>query len=93
MAMWCKALPLIASCLSPLRGFEFHPRHAKKLPLTWGLAVVYAGYSGFLHQLQLASHDLAAIWQKKQLRVTDVNLHFLGKECTELNNKICIFYV
>ena len=23
-----------------------------------------SGYSGFFHQLQLASHDLAAIWQK-----------------------------
>ena len=31
---------------------------------TWE-ALVYAGYSNFLHKLQLASHDLAAIWQKK----------------------------
>ena len=29
------------------------------LPVTWDKAVVFAGYSGFLHQLQLASHDLA----------------------------------
>ena len=29
-----------------------------------GLGDGFAGYSGFLHQLQLASHDLAAMWQK-----------------------------
>ena len=37
----------------------------RKLPETWGKVVVFTGYSGFLHHLQLASHDLAAIWQKK----------------------------
>ena len=25
----------------------------------------FAGYSGFHHQLQMTSHELAAIWQKK----------------------------
>ena len=25
----------------------------------------FAGYTGFPHKLQLANHDLAAIWQKK----------------------------
>ena len=37
----------------------------RKLPVTWGWAVVFARNSGLLHQLQLASHDSAAIWQKK----------------------------
>ena len=32
-----------------------------KLPVTWGQAVFFAGYSGFLHYLQLASHELAII--------------------------------
>ena len=27
--------------------------------------MVFPGYSGFIHQFQLASHDLATIWQKK----------------------------
>ena len=29
MAMWSKASPLTASCLSPLPGFEFQPGHEK----------------------------------------------------------------
>ena len=37
------------------------PGHVRKLPLTWGWAVVFVGYSGFLHYLQLASHELATI--------------------------------
>ena len=40
-------------------GFESRPGHVRMLPVTWGCAVVFAGYSGFLHQLQLASHELA----------------------------------
>ena len=56
-----KAPPLIACCLSPLPGFESQPGHVGKLPVTWGQAVVFAGYSGFLHYLQLASHELAII--------------------------------
>ena len=36
----------------------------RKLPVTWGKAVFFAGYSGFLHYLQLASLELAAIWPK-----------------------------
>ena len=31
------------------------------LPVTWGQAVVFARYTGFLHYLQLASHELATI--------------------------------
>ena len=59
--MWSKAPPLIARCLSPLPGFESQPGHVGKLPVTWGQAVVFAGYSGFFHYLQLASHELAII--------------------------------
>ena len=60
-AVWSKAPPLTARCLSPLPGFESRPGHVRKLPVTWGWAVVFAGYSGFLHYLQLASHELATI--------------------------------
>ena len=51
--------------LLPLFLFYMHypPGNVRKLPETWGYAVVFTGYSGFLHQLQLASHD--AVWQKK----------------------------
>ena len=35
-------------------------RACEKLPVTWCWAVFFTGYSGFLHHLQLASHDLAA---------------------------------
>ena len=31
----------------------------------FGLGGVFSGSSGFLHRLQMARHDLAAIWQKK----------------------------
>ena len=60
-AVWSKAPPLTVRCLSPLSGFESRPGHVRKLPVTWGQAVVFAGYSGFLHYLQLASHELATI--------------------------------
>ena len=62
MAVWSTALPLSASCLSPLPGFESWPWHVRKVPVTWSYVEVVAGSSGFLHQLQLASH--AEIWQK-----------------------------
>ena len=35
------------------------------MAVTWGEVVVFAGYYGFLHHLQLASYNLVAIWQKK----------------------------
>ena len=35
MAVWFKALPLTASCLSPLPGFESWPGYVRKLPVTW----------------------------------------------------------
>ena len=35
-AVWSKAPPLTARCLSPLPGFEYRPGHVKKLPVTWG---------------------------------------------------------
>ena len=65
MAVWSRMLPLTARCLSPLPGYQSQPGHVRKFPVTYGLAVVFAGYSGFLHQLLLASHDLAVQWQKK----------------------------
>ena len=60
-AVWSKAPLLTARCLSPLLGFESRPGHVRKLPVTWGKAVFFTGYSGFLHYLQLASHELATI--------------------------------
>ena len=60
-AVWSKAPPLTPRCLSPLSGFESRPGHVRELPVTWGSAVVFAGYSGFLHYIQLASHELATI--------------------------------
>ena len=36
MAVWSKAPPLTARCLSPLPGFEYRPGHVRKLPVTWG---------------------------------------------------------
>ena len=50
MAVWSKALPLHAHCLSPLpHRFESRPGHVR------------TEYSGFLHYFQLASHKLATI--------------------------------
>ena len=40
MAVWPKALPLTASCLSPLYGFESHPGLVRELPVTWDWAFV-----------------------------------------------------
>ena len=36
VALWSKALPQTASCLSALPGFEFRPGHVRKLLVTWG---------------------------------------------------------
>ena len=49
MAVWSKALPQTAGCLSPLPGFASRPRHLRMLPVTWGWAVFFVGYSGFHH--------------------------------------------
>ena len=65
MAVWPKALPLTARCLSPQSGFETHPGHVRKLPVAWGYAKVLAKYFGFLHQLQPACLDLLPIGQEK----------------------------
>ena len=35
-----KALPLTASCLPPLCGFESWLGHVRKLPVTWGQSLV-----------------------------------------------------
>ena len=60
-AVWSKAHPLTACCLSLLSGFESWPGNVRKLPVTCSKAVVLAGYSGFLRYLQLASHASATI--------------------------------
>ena len=57
-------LPLTASFLSPLFGYESYLGHVRKLPVTWGQVVVFARYSSFLHQLQMASQNLAAMVEK-----------------------------
>ena len=54
-------LPLTASCLSPLSWLVSQPGNVRKLLGTWGWRMVSAGYSGLLHYLQLATHDLTAI--------------------------------
>ena len=51
--------------------------------MTWGQAVVFAGYFGFLHYLQLASHELATIGinvKKKRNSKSDTKLRFLNLE-------------
>ena len=41
MAVWSKAPPLTACCLSPLPGLEFRPGHARRLPVIWGKAAFF----------------------------------------------------
>ena len=36
MAVWSTALPLTASCVSPLTGFKSHSGLVGKLLVTWG---------------------------------------------------------
>ena len=59
-----KAVPLTASFLSQLPGFESWPRVVRKLPAT----VVFVRYSSFLHHLQLASHEILS----SKMRLCDV---------------------
>ena len=40
-------------------------RACEKVASDLGKPVVFTGHSGFLHYLQLTSHDIATIWQKK----------------------------
>ena len=47
-----------ASCISPLPGFESQPGHVRKIRVTCYKAVVLAGYSGFLHHLQLQKIEI-----------------------------------
>ena len=45
---------------------ESHTGACEKVASDLGLGVVFfRGNYGFLHQLHLASHNLAIIWQKK----------------------------
>ena len=76
MAVWSKALLLTACYLSPLPRFESPPGHVRKLPVT---AVVFDGYSGFLHFLKLASHKIVTIGinvTKNEIR--NFYLHLVG---------------
>ena len=68
--MWSKELPLTASCLSPLSGFESRPGQVRKLPGTWRQVVVFARYSVFLNR----STDLAKIWQEKSDEKRNCNI-------------------
>ena len=75
MAVWSKALPLIASCLlittTPL---WIPPGACEKVASDLGLG------SGFhqilLHQLQLASHFFVIIWQKNRNSLFKSKLRF-----------------
>ena len=59
VALRSEVLPLTASCLSQPPGFKSWLGHVRELPVTWGLELVFAEYSGFLPRLQLVSHDLS----------------------------------
>ena len=91
MAVLSLAPPLTARCLSPLPGFESRHGHVRELPVTWGLAVVFAGYSGFLYYLQLASHELATVGIN--VTITEIpNAHSLASLAliAFFHNKICV---
>ena len=55
--------------LTTCKGDHNKEKQMRKLPVTWALAVVFTGYSGFLHHLQLASHNLSVI--QANLDMTD----------------------
>ena len=57
MAVWSKTLLLTATCLSILHGIDTHPGQVRRLPVTLGEGVVFAGYYNFHHQVKLAGHD------------------------------------
>ena len=56
--MWSEAPPLTVRCFSPLPRFESRPEHVRKLPVTWGYAVVSAGYK----QLSCCYHLIKPNW-------------------------------
>ena len=58
----------------------------RQLPVTWGWAVVFAGYSGFLHYLQLASHELATICHTKFQIPKLIEKTLLKAEATDINS-------
>ena len=55
---------MTTSCLSLLPGVVPHLGHVRMSPVTWSYAVVFVGYSSFLHQLQ---YSLAVICQKNEI--------------------------
>ena len=48
-----------------IRSSSSSAGHVRKLPVTWGSAVFFPVNTAFLHQVLLASHDIAAIWRKR----------------------------
>ena len=87
MAVWSKALPLTASCLSPLPGFESLPGQvASDLGLGGGFRRVL----WFPPPNELTSHNIAAIWQKtRQFLFLNSKLsHFSPISCSH-----CSFYL
>ena len=63
--------------------------NVRKLPVTWGLAVVFAGYSGFLHYLQLASHELATFGinvTKTELQIQIQIRYIYAQETPQIRN-------
>ena len=67
MAAWSKALLELS-----LTTARVWPRHVMRgqVPM-----VVFAGHYGFLHHLQLASRNLAAIWQEEELKNIHIHIH------------------
>ena len=65
MAKWTKVLPLTTHNLTTA-CLSLNPGHGIWESCQWltGCVVVAVGYSGFLHHLQLAIHNLGIMWQK-----------------------------
>ena len=63
---YSKRLPLILCDLINIisQCYLFTGNNTNKGTVIWGQAMVFSGYSVFLHQLQLADLDVAAMWQK-----------------------------
>ena len=71
MAVWSRA-----SCLSPLPWFESRLGHVSFQCLGFS-GYFYDEFSGFLHHLQLASHDIASVAEKVMIinsKVTEILL-------------------
>ena len=59
-----RVIQCVATDCSPsLSTSKVRQGHLKKLPETSVLAVLFDGYPGFPHHLQLAIHDVAYLWK------------------------------